>query len=128
VTQLVVEKETLKKWQKALDEPKNPARACFNIAEEIYDFLSNAEREERKPKKEPKRTSLAFHEVIPGDEYEIFNIGGQKYAILNGQRVTCVQKNRTKVVVVLQKDLTSLFKTGHKFTIPTSCLRELANE
>lgn len=97
------------------------------VAEELYDIVTEARQESTKPKAKPKRTGLTFHQIISGDAYEAFNIGGVKYSALNGKRVRVVQKNRTKVKVHLLED-TGSFKIGQSFTIPPACLREIEEE
>lgn len=126
MTTVEVPIETLEKWQRTLDTPKNPSRACFDVSEEMFDLMQQAPRkaaEQQKQQQAKAKRGLTFSEIVAGDVYEVFNVGGVKYAPLNGKKAKCIQKNRTKVVVTLEEEAGS-FKIGHRFTIPPNCLRE----
>ncbi len=116
---VLIEKSRVEKWFNILDnQPRS--EDLFYVTEDIYDFLHHAEKEHVEYEK--MNRPLTFDEIKINEDYVLIDIPGQKYQVLSNQVVTCVRKNRTKVVVKISQDI-GAFTRGHRFTVSPHMLR-----
>lgn len=95
--QITIDKSKLEDWFNQLDSPKDAKRACFNVAEAMYDVLQQSKTVEKETSQSvSKDKGLTFNQLQLGQKYK-FRSDKAIRSILRGAEVEIVKKNRTKV-------------------------------